>query len=199
MFTSRAEYRILLRQDNADERLTPVGYEIGLVGEERMARLREKRELIKEIRELASSVKFKPDLINEYLLSKNTTGVKHGTKIETLASRPQLKLEELLKLDPGSAKYLKELGPRRNEVLESVEITIKYQGYIEREKNLADKIKKLYDLNIPEDVVYDELLSISTEGRQKLDKHRPETVGKASRLSGVSPSDISVLLMYMGR
>ena len=82
---------------------------------------------------------------------------------------------------------------------ESVEITIKYQGYIDREKNLADKIKKLYDLNIPEDVVYDELLSISTEGRQKLDKYRPETVGKASRLSGVSPSDISVLLMYMGR
>lgn len=199
MFTSRAEYRILLRQDNADERLTPIAYNIGLVGEERMTRLNEKRKLIKEIRELASTVKFKPDQINDFLLENNTTGIKHGTRVETLAARPQLKLEDLLKLNSKSAKYLEELGPRRNEILESVEISIKYQGYIDREKNLADRIKKLYDLNIPEDVVYNELLSISTEGRQKLDKHRPDTVGKASRLSGVSPSDIAVLLMYMGR
>jgi len=199
MFTSRAEYRILLRQDNADERLTPLGYKIGLVDKERMQRLEEKRSMIKEVQDIAAAVKFKPEQINQFLEDKGTTPVKHGIRIETLAARPQLKLEELMLLDSKSRDVIEKLGKRKMEVLESVEITIKYQGYIDREKSLADKIKKLNDLTIPNDILYEELKSISTEGRQKLEKYKPETVGQASRISGVSPSDVSVLLMYMGR
>ncbi len=199
MFTSRAEYRILLRQDNADERLSPVGYRIGLVDESRMSRLKEKRVLVKEVRNLAATVKFKPEEVNDFLRKKETSAVREGTRIENLAARPQLGLEELLILNDKGRSLIEKLGQRKEEILESVEISIKYQGYIDREKNLADKIKKLNDLKIPDDVVYDELKSISTEGRQKLSKHRPGTVGQASRISGVSPSDVSVLLMYIGR
>lgn len=199
MFTSRAEYRILLRQDNADERLSPVAYKIGLADEARMNRLKEKRAFIKEVRELSGSVKFKPEEVNEFLIRKGTSIVREGTRIENLASRPQLRLEELLMLNEKGRKLIQQLGSRKSEIIESVEISIKYQGYIDREKNLADKIKKLNDLRIPDDVVYDELKSISTEGRQKLSRHRPGTVGQASRISGVSPSDVSVLLMYIGR
>lgn len=199
MFTSRAEYRILLRQDNADERLTPIGYKIGLADKTRMNRLREKRKLIKEVRDLAAAVKFKPEQVNDLLIQFGTSTVREGTRIEALASRPQLKLEDLLMLNDKGRELINKLGRRKSEILESVEISIKYQGYIDREKNLADKIKKLNDFKIPDDILYEELLSISTEGRQKLDKHRPDTVGQASRISGVSPSDVSVLLMYIGR
>ncbi len=199
MFTSRAEYRILLRQDNADERLTPTGYRIGLADDQRMKRLNQKRQLINEVKSLAAEIKFKPGQINGFLEERKTSKIKEGVRIETLATRPQLKLEELLMLDEKGKSLIQILGSRKSEILESVEIAIKYQGYIDREKNLADKIKKLNELKIPEDIIYDELKSISTEGRQKLEKHRPDTVGQASRISGVSPSDISVLLMYMGR
>ncbi len=199
MFTSRAEYRILLRQDNADERLTPIGFKIGLADKPRMNRLMEKRKLIKEVRDLAASVKFKPEQVNDFLIQFGTSTVREGTRIEALASRPQLKLEDLLMLNENGRELINKLGRRKSEILESVEISIKYQGYIDREKNLADKIKKLNDFKIPNDIIYDELKSISTEGRQKLDKHRPNTVGQASRISGVSPSDVSVLLMYIGR
>ena len=125
--------------------------------------------------------------------------MKHGTYIHTLARRPQLNLDELLQLNDKCRKFVEKLGKRRNEIVESVEISLKYQGYINREKSLADKIKRLNDLKIPQDIVFEELKSISTEGRQKLSKLRPETIGKASRISGVSPSDVSVLLMYLGK
>ena len=199
MFTSRAEYRILLRQDNADERLTPLGIKIGLVGEKRRIRLEEKRELIKQVREETRRIKFKPEEIKEFLISRGTSEIKHSVNIETLAGRPQLALKELFELSEKGLKVLDLLGNRKSEVLESVEIGIKYQGYIDRERNVADKIKRLNDLNIPEDIKYEELKSISTEGRQKLDRYRPNTIGMASRISGVSPSDVSVLLMYLGR
>lgn len=199
MFTSRAEYRILLRQDNADERLTPVGYKIGLVSEERMRRLEGKRKLIGEIKDLAKNKKYKKEFINDFLISKGTSEIKHSASIENLAMRPQLKLEELLLLIEEGRDLVDKLGRRKTEILEAVEVAIKYKGYIDREKGVADKIKRLNELKIPEDVFYDQLKSISTEGRQKLEKIKPDTIGMASRISGVSPSDVSMLIMYLGR
>jgi len=199
MFTSRAEYRILLRQDNADERLTGIADRIGLVSKDRILRYDEKKKLVVELKELTSEIKFKPQDINDFLTENGTTPVREGSRIETLAGRPQLKLEQLLLLDKRSRNFLERTGKRSREIVESVEIAIKYQGYIDREKSLADKIRKLNKLEIPDDIVYEQLKSISTEGRQKLERYRPETVGMASRISGVSPSDVAVLLMYMGR
>jgi len=199
MFTSRAEYRILLRQDNADERLTPLGIGIGLAGEDRGHRLREKLEGVEKTIAFVESRSFNPGQINSYLEQMGTTAVKQKTKIVTLAGRPQLGLEGLLKILPEGVDFIKELGTYADVVLESAEIRIKYQGYISREKLLADKIGRLNELKIPADIIYDQLKSISTEGRQKLEKQRPDTIGAASRISGVSPSDVAVLLMYIGR
>ncbi|MEE4115482.1 MAG: tRNA uridine-5-carboxymethylaminomethyl(34) synthesis enzyme MnmG [Marinilabiliaceae bacterium] len=199
MFTSRAEYRILLRQDNADERLTPVGKEIGLIDSEREKRFIEKKEMVKRLRNELKEIKYKPDQVKDLLLEKGTSELKHGASIENLAGRPQLSLEELLTISKRGRELMEALGSRKAEILESVEIGIKYQGYIDRERNVADKIKRLNDLKLPEDISYEELKSISTEGRQKLEKFRPATIGMASRISGVSPSDVAVLLMYLGR
>jgi len=153
----------------------------------------EKKKLVVELKELTSEIKFKPQDINDFLTENGTTPVREGSRIETLAGRPQLKLEQLLLLDKRSRNFLERTGKRSREIVESVEIAIKYQGYIDREKSLADKIRKLNKLEIPDDIVYEQLKSISTEGRQKLERYRPETVGMASRISGVSPSDVAVL------
>jgi tRNA uridine 5-carboxymethylaminomethyl modification enzyme len=199
MFTSRAEYRILLRQDNADERLTPIGLRIGLAESERGVRLAEKISSVEKTMAFVEKSSFKPEEIDEYLISMGTTALKERSKIVTLAGRPQLGLEGLILRSVDGEEFLKSLGVRANEILESAEIKIKYQGYISREKQLADRVGRLNHLKIPDDIIYDELKSISTEGRQKLGKHKPATIGLASRISGVSPSDISVLLMYIGR
>ncbi len=199
MFTSRAEYRILLRQDNADERLTPTGYKIGLADKNRKKRFEEKSKLVNMIIDFVKKEGFKPEEINDFLVEKGTSELKQKTKIFMLASRPQLRLLDLLIRDIRGREIVENLGNRKSEILESAEIKIKYQGYIEREKSVAEKIKRLDDLKIPEDIIYDELRSISTEGRQKLTRIKPATIGMASRIIGVSPSDLAVLLIYMGR
>ena len=199
MFTSRAEYRILLRQDNADERLTKTGFKLGLAGEERMIRLKEKKGKVDKILDFVKTEKIRPEEINEYLKRSGTTEIRESQKLERLILRPQVKMEEIMNKSERGKEMINILGERAFEILESAEIKIKYQGYIEREKGVAEKIKRLYEMKIPEDLDFEELKSISTEGRQKLSKVKPETIGKASRISGVSPADISVLLLYMGK
>lgn len=199
MFTSRAEYRILLRQDNADERLTRKGFEIGLADKIRLDRLEEKERMVKELLVQLSSVSIDPAAINEFLEEKCTNPISQKTKAVNIAARPQVELSELLRFVPGGLNIIDLKSPRRNELLESAEIRIKYEGYIQRERLVADKIKRLESLRIPDDIDYHELVSISTEGRQKLTRLKPANIGQAGRISGVSPSDINILLMYLGR
>ena len=199
MFTSRAEYRILLRQDNADERLTEKGYELGLAGEERMKRLKEKKKEIENVMDLVRSIKYKPEDINSLLEKSGTTKIRESQRIEQLVMRPQLSLYKLMEKSKEARELIKRLGERKEEIIESAEIKLKYRGYIEREKGVADKIKRMNELRIPGDINFEELKSISTEGRQKLTRMKPETIGVASRISGVSPADISVLLLYLGK
>lgn len=199
MFTSRAEYRILLRQDNADERLTPTAGRIGMASAERLSRLQKKLSMVDQVLRFADSVTIKPADVNQFLIEKGTTQITQGVKLGALVSRPQIPLKELLIITGRGGELISELGDMADVVIESAEIRIKYKGYIEREKSLADKAGKLNDLKIPEDIDYGQLLSISTEGRQKLARSKPSTIGMAARISGVSPSDISVLLVYLGK
>ena len=199
MFTSRAEYRILLRQDNADERLTRTGEKLGTISKERIKLLEEKEKMISEIISFLNFKSIKADEINEFLIRKRTTRIKQNIKAINLAMRPQIELKEYLKLLEGGSNLDCSNSSRFNEVCESAEIKIKYEGYIQREKIIADKIKRLENLKIPGDIVYKELMSISTEGRQKLERIKPENIGQAKRISGVSPSDVNILLMYLGR
>ncbi len=199
MFTSRAEYRILLRQDNADERLTRKGYELRLAGKERIVRLEQKEEMTGEIIEFLSVTSIEPERINDFLLANGTNVIDQKVKAITIASRPQIELDKYLKEIPGADRLKINLSERFKEIVEAAEIRIKYEGYIKRERQLAEKIKRLEKLLIPDDIEYSELVSISTEGRQKLAKKKPGTIGQACRISGVSPSDINILLMYIGR
>jgi tRNA uridine 5-carboxymethylaminomethyl modification enzyme len=199
MFTSRAEYRILLRQDNADERLTKKGEKIGTVNRKRVKRLTEKEKMVEEIVSFLKETSVEPKVINGFLNEMGTSKIKQKIKAISIATRPQIELKKfILQLKEGNnLKAVKE--KRFLEAVESAEIKIKYEGYIRREKIVAEKIKRLEDLKIPGEIVYSELISISTEGRQKLEKIRPNNIGQASRISGVSPSDINILLMYLGR
>ena len=199
MFTSRAEYRILLRQDNADERLTEKGYELGLAEKNRVDRLKIKQDNVNTIIEFIKKEKLKPSEVNNYLESTGTRGIKESQKIAKLVLRPQVKLEDLLKMTEEGKKIIKGMGERKRELIEATEIKIKYSGYIERERGMAEKLKRMNDLRIPEDIDYEQLKSISTEGRQKLNRIKPATIGAANRISGVSPADISVLLLYLGK
>ena len=199
MFTSRAEYRILLRQDNADERLTELSAEIGLAHKERTELLRAKRDLTGKIISLMREKSIAPEQINDYLSEAGTTPLKQKIKIIDVAKRPQVKIKEMIKSVPELNKIYKKCGNRGEEIFESAEITIKYEGYINRERQMADKIKRLERISLDEGFDYHKLKSLSTEARQKLTRVRPRTIGQASRISGVSPSDISVLLIYMGR
>ena len=199
MFTSRAEYRILLRQDNADERLTRKAYEIGIAKKERVIRLEEKVNMVNEILEFLSETSISPEEVNEFLEKVETNKIAQKVKAITIASRPQVEIGELLRLVNGGDKLNAVSSTRFKEISESAEIKIKYEGYIQREKIVANKIKRLDGLKIPEDINFSELVSISTEGRQKLTKVKPANIGQAGRISGVSPSDINILLMYLGR
>ncbi|MFM1914258.1 MAG: hypothetical protein RIR51_2111 [Bacteroidota bacterium] len=195
MFTSRAEFRTLLRQDNADERLTEKGYEIGLATEERWRKFQDKKQQIEELTEKLAILKFKPQELNPFLASIETSEVKEGTNILALLKRSNVSFEDLLKFDP-----IKSLRTEYNqEVLEQVEILVKYQSYIDKEKNMVDKMKSMENLAIPSNFDYDKIKTLSTESRIKLKNIRPATVGQASRISGVSASDISILLIHMGR
>ena len=200
MFTSRAEYRILLRQDGADMRLTPRAYSIGLASEERYLLMESKRCQRDELVEFIRNYSLKPSLINEALESLGTTPLKQGVKLHDLILRPQLTIAMLAPHIDALARQIERIEPdRREEIIEAAEIMLKYQGYIEREKMVADKIRRLEDLKIADRFNYSEIKALSTEARQKLEKIRPETVAQASRIPGISPSDINILLLLMGR
>ncbi len=193
MFTSRAEYRIILRQDNADIRLTPLSYNIGLASEERYSRTMKKYEKISSLLDYCESKNITTEKANPYLESVGSAKITESKRISDLASRPEVELAELLKIVPrGTEKENKE-------VIESVEISIRYKGYIDRELKMAEKINRLEELKIPEDFDFDKVSGLTIECRQKFKKYAPRTIAQASRISGVSPSDISVLLVYFGR
>lgn len=200
MFTSRAEYRILLRQDDADMRLTPRGHELGLVDDERYALMVSKREQRDRLIEFARNFSLKPALINGALEALGTSPLKQGVKLVDLILRPQITIMSLVPYIDALRHEVEKLeDDRRDEIIEAAEILIKYQGYIDREKLVADKIHRLEELRLPSTIDYASMKSLSTEARQKLEKIRPVTVAQASRIPGISPSDINVLLLLMGR
>lgn len=200
MFTSRAEYRILLRQDNADARLTEKSFKLGLASAERIRLLNEKTDLINEIVEFARNFSVKQRFVNQLLIEKGTSELKQGVKLIDLILRPQLSIFDLIEpIIPFKIFLEKVPEERRMEIIEGAEIVIKYEGYINREKQLADKLDKLENIIIENRFIYSELKSISTEARQKLQKINPKTIGQARRISGVSPADINVLLILLGR
>lgn len=209
MFTSRAEYRILLRQDNADLRLTEKSYRIGLASEERYRLMTEKYETVSDLARMCDEVNLRADVINDYLSESNSATLSESKRISDLASRPEITLDELLNFVPrGTFDKFSVVLPegedigssqRRKEIIDSVEIGVKYKGYIEREKSIAEKIARLEDLKIPQDFDFDKVSGLTIECRQKLLRYKPTTIAQASRISGVSPADISVLLVYFGR
>lgn len=200
MFTSRAEYRILLRQDNADERLTMKGFELGLAKQNRVDLLNEKIEIRNLILNFINNYSIKPEDINNFLVSKNTSPLKQGVKLVDIISRPQIRLIDIIPLIPKLEYLFHNIKPERvGELTDSVEIQIKYSGYIERERLLAQKFSRLNEIIIRDKFDYESIHTISTEARHKLKHINPETIGQASRIPGVSPSDINVLLVMMGR
>ncbi len=200
MFTSRAEYRILLRQDDADMRLTERSYRLGLATRERYELMASKREQIERIIEFAKEFSVKAAIINPMLEQAGLPALKQGTKLYELILRPQLTINLLATMIQPLAELLDSLEPaRREEIIEAAEILIKYQGYIERERIIADKIQRLENLKIKDRFNYSEINALSTEARQKLERINPETVAQASRIPGISPSDINILLLLLGR
>jgi tRNA uridine 5-carboxymethylaminomethyl modification enzyme len=197
MFTSRAEYRTLLRQDNADLRLTPIGFGIGLAKEDRLKRMEDKLEKSEKFIQFFRETSVLPDDINPILKSVDSATVSQSDKMFKSFSRPNVTMEHMLTLDAVS-NFVKE-NNLDNEVLEQAEVQVKYSGYIAKEKNNADKLHRLENVKIPANFDYHKLKSLSTEARQKMTKIQPVTISQASRISGVSPSDISVLLVYLGR
>jgi len=199
MFTSRAEYRILLRQDNADERLTGMAIKLGMASDERK-RIFEKKQIRKsELLQFLVNESIAPDTINSYLESKGTNKIKQKVKLNEILLRPEIDLKSLLGKINGYKGIIEEDTIFRDELLDSIEIEQKYNGYIERERLLAEKMTRLDHIRIDNGIDINSLLSISTEGRHKLIRYKPETIGQAARISGISPSDINVLLLYMGR
>ena len=199
MFTSRAEYRLLLRQDDADMRLTVKGNDIGLVKANRMEQLQSKREEQVKLRNFVETQSVKPTQINDFLVSKNSSELKHGCKLSDLVLRPQLSIFELAEAIPELYQKLDEITCRKEEIVEATEVLLKYEGYIERERLIAEKLIRLDHIKLTGKIDYNSVHSLSTEARQKLTKIEPETIGQASRIPGISPSDINILLVLMGR
>jgi tRNA uridine 5-carboxymethylaminomethyl modification enzyme len=195
MFTSRAEFRTLLRQDNADERLTEKGFELGLATQERLDTFLTKKQQVAELTQYISQTKVKPAEINDWLVEQGTAALKEGAPIVNLLKRSDLSFAQLLNHEIGQeirAKY-------SQEVIEQVEIVVKYESYIEKERLMVGKMKSMEDLAIPAQFDYDKIKTLSTESRIKLKSIRPQTIGQASRISGVSAADVSILLLFMGR
>jgi len=199
MFTSRAEYRILLRQDDADLRLTPKGYEIGLVTKNRINQYSFKYEAIESLKTFVENFSIKPAQVNGFLVSKNSSELTHGCKLVDLILRPQISINELSEIVPALKSKIQSIGDRVEEIVEAAEISLKYKGYIDREKSIAEKFHRLEHIYIKGKFDYHSISSLSTEARQKLSKIDPETIGQASRIPGISPSDINILLVLMGR
>ena len=200
MFTSRAEYRILLRQDNADQRLTPRGHEIGLASEDRYAATVRKYEDASSLSRLCESTNLTAATINQFLADSGSAPLSESKRISDIATRPELSLMDVLKFVPrGTFERFNLSDIPDSKIVESVEINLKYKGYIDRERQLVDKMRRLEDLVIPEDFNFDQISGLTIECRQKFKRYAPRTIGQASRISGVSPSDISVLLVYFGR
>ena len=198
MFTSRAEYRILLRQDNADARLTERCYELGLVDDYRMNLLRYKQNGEELLTEVLRNTTVRTE-VNAYLLQMGYSELQHGTKLIDLVSRPNVTINGLAEVVPTLKEAIGKLDRIAEEIVESTEINIKYKGYIERERLAADKLQRLNNIHLPENFDYHNVQSLSTEARQKLSRIKPNTIGEASRIPGVSPNDVSVLLVLMGR
>lgn len=199
MFTSRAEYRILLRQDDADARLTEKAYDIGLAKKDRYDWWMQKKEYIDRIIEFCKNAPVKPREVNAFLESIGTTPLREGCKIFDLIARPQINMANLSEISSQLKELLDAAPNRKEEITEAAEIKMKYKGYIEREKMIADKMHRLEDIKIRGRFKYSEMLQLSTEARQKLEKINPETLAQASRIPGVSPSDINVMLVLLGR
>ncbi|HNZ61553.1 MAG TPA: tRNA uridine-5-carboxymethylaminomethyl(34) synthesis enzyme MnmG [Paludibacteraceae bacterium] len=199
MFTSRAEYRIILRQDDADLRLTPKGYNIGLATNNRFSQVLSKKEAIDSLTSFIENFSVKPAEVNSFLEKNNTSELKHGCKLVDLVLRPQISINDLSALYPSLKQKIQSIGDRSEEIVEATEIFIKYQGYIEREKSIAEKFHRLEHMDIKGKFDYPSILSLSTEARQKLARIDPDTIGQASRIPGISPSDINILLVLLGR
>lgn len=200
MFTSRAEYRILLRQDDADMRLTEKSHAIGLATDERYQLMLDKRRQRDELVEFSRNYSIRADIFNEFADSLGTSPLKQGTKLYDLILRPQLSVMSLANVVPALARHLDTIEEtRRDEIIEAAEILIKYQGYIDRERQIADKIARLENVKLRGKIVYNDVKALSTEARQKLTRIDPETVAQASRIPGISPSDVNILLLLLGR
>nr|MDQ3102051.1 tRNA uridine-5-carboxymethylaminomethyl(34) synthesis enzyme MnmG [Bacteroidota bacterium] len=199
MFTSRAEFRILLRQDNADLRLTPLSHSIGLASAERMARVEEKLRCTKEIVALLKRVSTDPETANTILVPRGTSPLKQKVKLYDILLRPQITFADLRALSPEIETATLGLDELKDEIIEQVEINAKYDGYLDKEREMAEKMTRLEEFALNEELEYHRFTSLSIEARQKLEKIRPRTLGQASRISGVSPADLSVLLVYLGR
>jgi len=199
MFTSRAEYRLLLRQDNADERLTPRSHAIGLASDHRLKVMENKYAEVEKINHFIKTVSATPEEINDKLVDLNSSKLSQKTKIKTILSRPHVHMDHLIESIPNLKLETDQLGSSYKEVLESVEIKTKYEGYIIKEKEMADKIKRLDKVYIPKEMNFNNMTALSSEAIEKFNRHRPETLGQASRISGISPADISVLLVHLGR
>ena len=199
MFTSRAEYRILLRQDDADERLTEKSYELGLADNNRMEQYKNKKTGIDKLIDFLKITSVKPKDINAFLISNNSTELAHGCKLSDLVLRPQLSINTLAEAVPSLRQQIENITEIREEIIEGAEIILKYSGYIERERLIADKLNRLENIYIKDKLNYETIQSLSTEARQKLQKINPETIGQASRIPGISPSDVNILLVFLGR
>jgi len=199
MFTSRAEYRILLRQDNADLRLTPLSYKLGLADQNRYNRVGEKLLSVNQALHFLSDLSVSPDQVNGKLEQLSTAPISQKVKLSTLLLRPQVGLYDLIDCLPVVKEHFDSYNTLMEEVIEEAEILTKYQGYIDKEKEIAEKISKFDDIRLKPDFDYNSLSSLSYEAREKLSKVRPETIGQASRINGVSPSDISVLVVFLSR
>ncbi len=201
MFTSRAEYRILLRQDDADMRLTPLGREIGLVSDERYQVMLSKREQRDALIRFMNETSVKPGVVNPYFESIGVSPLKQSVPLHTLVLRPQVSINSLAEVVPALGAFIEKNieTVRREEIIEAAEIMLKYEGYIERERGIADKIHRLEEVRIAGKIDYDSVKSLSTEARQKLKRINPETIAQASRIPGISPSDVNILLLMMGR
>ena len=199
MFTSRAEYRILLRQDDADARLTEKAYNIGLADSNRYEQYKSKQEQIDSLIYFLKNRGVKPRNINGFLESMNSSPLQHGCKISELVLRPQFGIMELAEAIPELKQKIESIPEIREEIVEAAEIVLKYSGYIDRERQIAEKLSRLEDIKIKDKFDYDSVKSISTEAREKLKNINPETIGQASRIPGISPTDVNILLIMMGR